>query len=403
MSDHPTPNPTRPPASPESGVSPSTPPADSDLSTQIDSLLAEIDLGRNRLEEQAAQLTSPVPSAADGPISTPEIERELNELLRDAGASIPGDGAPQAATTAPAGAGFAADPRDNSGGAAADQAATGAGDDATGTRDASPAREGLPAGESPTPREPREDLAAQIDELLQEAESACAESSPGAIAAPAPSAPPSPTVSAAASPTPHASPAAPPPEAAPAPTEAPQTPALASSPPAESAAASPRSAPAASSVSKAVHAPSPPAAPPGPPLSSRLATVLARALTPLNAPFASQPKVVRDSLGWVAANTVFLGACLWVYIEFFRPDPKAAHTLGTFDFAHDDVPDANGPDHASGSHEAGTGQGASHGGDPKAKSGAHGSDKKAAAKKPDAKKADPHAKPPAKAPPRGGH
>lgn len=42
------------------------------------------------------------------------------------------------------------------------------------------------------------------------------------------------------------------------------------------------------------------------------------ALTPLAGVLKDQPRVVRDTLGWLAASTVFYGIILWSYVLIFR-------------------------------------------------------------------------------------
>lgn len=438
MSDLPTPTPTTQPSPPEASAIPPAPPSDGDLSNQIDSLLAEIDLGRSRLEEQAANLTSPQTPEAAGPVSAPEIEKELNELLREAGASVPDTAATAPIAPQAAGSAEPAVPTGEAGSLTADQPS------AAGTLQAPIAQVPDPAAEAQTPSPSSEparaahsvaspaipepsgaapptdaDLSSQIDELLKQAASPSADAEPASItepAAPTPAAAPTqPTAAAPAEPSPaptasqpvdssshSAAPHPAPSAAAVPPAPAPATPAAPA--PAQATAHPQVAAPAPASAPAAVATPAastPAPAPPGPPLSQRLASTLARVLTPLSAPLASKPKAYRDSLGWVAANTVFLGVCLWIYIEFFRPDPQVAHSHGSFDFASDQVPPVPEPDHAaddanaSDSHKSDSG----HGADSKAKPDSHGTDKKAAAKKPDAKKSDPHAKAPAK----GGH
>lgn len=375
MSDLPTPTPTSQQAPPGSGAGPTAPPPDSDLGNQIDSLLAQIDLGRARLEEQAANITQPAPPE-NSPVSAADIESQLDDLLRESGASVP------ASSTAEDVATGALAPSVDS----APQGAT----DATTTHAPQAGTQPSPAAPEPDAFEtvtdstaPASDLSSEIDELLQQATTGEPLTQP---AASAPAAPPPPA------PAPAATPSSPSEPAPYVPTPA--------SPHAPAAAPTPTATATAVATSAASLAPAP-VAPPASPIAQRLAAVLARALTPFSAPLASQSSLVRDSLGWVAANTIFLGACLWGYIEFFRPEPKVAHTQGTFDFAHDDVPPIPDPDRSptdargSTDHKSDT----SHGTDPKAKSGTHGVEKKAAAKKPDAKKADPHTKTPAK----GGH
>jgi len=77
------------------------------------------------------------------------------------------------------------------------------------------------------------------------------------------------------------------------------------------------------------------------PAIARLATRLAAAALPvasaISAPLAAKPRIVRDTLGWLALNTLFLGVCVWAYILFVR-HPAHAHAPHTFDFATAHLP-----------------------------------------------------------------
>lgn len=58
-----------------------------------------------------------------------------------------------------------------------------------------------------------------------------------------------------------------------------------------------------------------------------LRAVLARALDLIGRPLANQPRVVRDSIGWIGAVTVFYGLCVWLYLLVFHdPSPPGAST-----------------------------------------------------------------------------
>lgn len=137
---------------------------------------------------------------------------------------------------------------------------------------------------------------------------------------------------------------------------------------------------------------------------------LRRALGLLSAPLADQPRVVKDSVGWVAAWTVFLAACLWVYLGFVRQPQTHQQTVGSYNFSAGELPEAPEPADAKPA-AAEHAEKASEGHGEKAPEGEHG------AKKPDAKKAakappkkpekkpakkDAHAKAPAKGEGHGG-
>jgi hypothetical protein len=46
------------------------------------------------------------------------------------------------------------------------------------------------------------------------------------------------------------------------------------------------------------------------------------ALNPLAGLLKDQPRVVRDTIGWLAASTVFYGIILWSYVLIFRSTSK---------------------------------------------------------------------------------
>jgi hypothetical protein len=71
-------------------------------------------------------------------------------------------------------------------------------------------------------------------------------------------------------------------------------------------------------------------------------------LAVLSAPLAKKPRIVRDSIGWIAVNTVFCASCLWGYMLFLRPDQVAEQHVA-FDLAHSELPEV--PAHAGG-HDA---------------------------------------------------
>jgi len=96
----------------------------------------------------------------------------------------------------------------------------------------------------------------------------------------------------------------------------------------------------------------------------------------ISSPLAGKSRGVRDSIGWIGANTLFIACVLWVYLGFIRqPVPAAAHAEA-FDFSASTLPQPH-PSSQSGDHNAGA---SAH-----AKGDSHG------AKKPEAKKDD-HAK-----------
>lgn len=119
---------------------------------------------------------------------------------------------------------------------------------------------------------------------------------------------------------------------------------------------------------------------------SFLATALFRICAVISAPLLSKPAAVRHSVGWVAANTVFLASCFWVWMVFFRPPaptealPGAA-AAGAYDFEKGGLPPV--PVQAKEKPKA-------HGDDAHGKDdhGKQATDKKPEAKKPETKKAD---------------
>lgn len=115
------------------------------------------------------------------------------------------------------------------------------------------------------------------------------------------------------------------------------------------------------------------------------------ALAVLSAPLAKKPRIVRDSVGWIAVNTVFCASCLWGYMLFLRPADVAEQHVA-FDLAHSELPEvpAHADAHGADGHGAAADDG--HG----AKDDGHGGKGDAKA---DAKKAykPPSRKPPTKA------
>lgn len=56
----------------------------------------------------------------------------------------------------------------------------------------------------------------------------------------------------------------------------------------------------------------------------KLEPTLAKALAPASKPLASKPKVVRDTVGWMAVYTLFVAGTFWAYLIFFYKAPKPA-------------------------------------------------------------------------------
>lgn len=117
------------------------------------------------------------------------------------------------------------------------------------------------------------------------------------------------------------------------------------------------------------------------------------ALAVLSAPLAKKPRIVRDSIGWIAVNTVFCASCLWGYMLFLRPADVAEQHVA-FDLAHSELPEV--PSHADAHGAAADGHGEAKDDGHGAKDDGHGGKGDAKA---DAKKAykPPSRKPPTKA------
>jgi hypothetical protein len=192
-------------------------------------------------------------------------------------------------------------------------------------------------------------LARLTDELLAGDADAGSDSPAPSEAVPAPS-------SAAASPST--------PEAAPAPaaeTSAPAVVAARSAVPASAPApvSAPTSAPAAApAVPAPVAAPSPvaPAKPKGPSVFTRAREAMGKrsagVAAALAKPLAGKPKMVRDTVGWIGLNTIFLATLVWGYrLMLQKPEqPVAAKTpIGLISGAHDShgaAADEHGDPHA---------------------------------------------------------
>lgn len=178
-------------------------------------------------------------------------------------------------------------------------------------------------------------LARLTDELLAGDADAGSDSPAPSEAVPAPS-------SAAASPST--------PEAAPAPAAETSAPAVVAARPAVPASApapvsAPTSAPAAApAVPAPVAAPSPvvPAKPKGPSVFTRAREAMGKrsagVAAALAKPLAGKPKMVRDTVGWIGLNTIFLATLVWGYrLMLQKPEqPVAAKTpIGLISGAHD--------------------------------------------------------------------
>ena len=105
-----------------------------------------------------------------------------------------------------------------------------------------------------------------------------------------------------------------------------------------------------------------------------------------NAPLAKKPRIVRDSAGWVAANTVFCAVCLWAWMLFFRGPNQIAEAHGSFDISHAELPEVpKKPEPKSTGHGADENGAKKDDGQGAKKDDGQGA-KKATAKKPPAKK-----------------
>lgn len=139
-------------------------------------------------------------------------------------------------------------------------------------------------------------------------------------------------------------------------------------------------------------APAPAPAPSGPAkVAGMISRSLRRALGLFSAPLEGQSRAVRDSVGWVAAWTVFLAACLWIYLGFVRQPETHQHAVKNYDFAAGELPEPPEPEEAK--PAGGHGEKAEAGGHGAAKEaeGGHGAKKEAegghGAKKAEPKKA----------------
>lgn len=139
-------------------------------------------------------------------------------------------------------------------------------------------------------------------------------------------------------------------------------------------------------------APAPAPAPSGPAkVAGMISRSLRRALGLFSAPLEGQSRAVRDSVGWVAAWTVFLAGCLWIYLGFVRQPETHQHAVKNYDFVAGELPEPPEPEEAK--PAGGHGEKAEAGGHGAAKEaeGGHGAKKEAegghGAKKAEPKKA----------------
>lgn len=130
---------------------------------------------------------------------------------------------------------------------------------------------------------------------------------------------------------------------------------------------------AAASVAAAAAAQPVAAAPKGPGLGARVGNAALGVLAPMSAPLANKP-AVRDSIGWVAACTVFSAGTLWAYALVLRKPPApagaaapividdghAAHGAGGHG-AHAEESHAGGGEHGVAGEHAGAAGHAVHG------------------------------------------
>jgi hypothetical protein len=113
-----------------------------------------------------------------------------------------------------------------------------------------------------------------------------------------------------------------------------------------------------------------------------------------SAPLAGRPKMVRDTLGWLSLNTMFLGLCVWVWLMFVRQPVIQQTHAAAFDFEHGAVPKLPEPPAAHSEKADAHGEAAKDDGHGAKKDDGHGAKKddghgapkkdtkKAAAKKP---------------------
>lgn len=100
-------------------------------------------------------------------------------------------------------------------------------------------------------------------------------------------------------------------------------------------------------------------------IASTISPVALQALSVLSFPLRNKPRVVRDTVGWLAAWTLFLSGGLWIYVAFFHEPAGPVATAPALDFigaegkqprshSGDDHGSAQATADAEGHSEAGT-------------------------------------------------
>ena len=108
-------------------------------------------------------------------------------------------------------------------------------------------------------------------------------------------------------------------------------------------------------------------------LKQRVLELLVKSVGLASKPLDSQPRVVRDTLGWVALVTLFWAGTIWVYFLFFHKPvaseiPENAPRLSTGEHAHAAKHDDDGDSYAAKSAQSGSKS--KHGGSEVAEKGA---------------------------------
>ena len=67
-------------------------------------------------------------------------------------------------------------------------------------------------------------------------------------------------------------------------------------------------------------------------IASAISPVALQALSVLSFPLRNKPRVVRDTVGWLAAWTLFLSGGLWIYVAFFHEPAGPVATAPALDF-----------------------------------------------------------------------
>lgn len=269
-------------------------PSDQNLAEQVDTLLAEIDQTAERIEKRMAK------APATGPVV-------------DVGRSAASIAPPAAEEPAPPASESHAPPMVDAHGAEVEQLVAAATAAAAPTEAHPGATPGVSAPSAPAPSEPEVKDVKELDAHLAAKVDEAGDTVAGDFLAPeqVTQVPPAPVA--------VAEPPATPPE-----------PQSAAHEPAPAPAPGPVSAPAPVSVGAAKDPPSAPAAPtpvPAPEEKGQsrasIGALALRVATAANAPFLKLPPVWRQTMGWVALWTVFLGVCVLVY-SAVRP-PHGAH------------------------------------------------------------------------------